>query len=355
MRTHGTYLAGIGVFLPPAHGIEPAVEQGLITRAAADGIGVSGVAVAGPVSSPEMALSAAEEALKSSGLSAEDIGLLLYTGVWHHGPDGWGPQYHLQRNLLGDDLLAVEVRHGCNGTFSALELAVPYLKADPRGRGALIVASDNFGTPLIDRWNPGDGLSYLGDAAGAVVLSTSAGFAELLSVCTATYSEMEEAHRSGEPLFPPGATTGTFLDFGARSARFQQQAIENGDWIQLLLGHQRHSLACMERALAEAGVTADDIARVLIHSMPRQAAASYLKILGYDLDRSTWDFARTVGHLGAGDHLAALHHLLAADRVAAGDHLLLCGYSPGVTYKTAVIRILDADPAWARKAAAGGL
>lgn len=355
MRTHGTFLTGIGVFLPTAHSIESAVEQGLVTQAAAENSGISGVAVAGRLSSPEMALSAAERALKSSGLSAEDIGLLLYAGVWHHGPDGWGPQYYLQRNLLGDDLLAVELRHGCNGAFSALELAVPYLKAVPQIRGALIAASDNFGTPLINRWTPGDGLSYLGDAASAVVLSTSAGFAELLSVCTATYSQMEEAHRSGEPLFPPGVTTGTTLDFGARSERFQRQAIEGGDWIRLLLGHQRRSVECTKQALAEADVAAGNIAHVLIHSMPRQAAASYLKILGFGLDQSTWDFGRTVGHLGASDHLAALHHLLSTNRVTAGDHLLLCGFSPGVTYKAAVIRIVGANPTRDRKAVAGGL
>lgn len=341
MRTSGTYMAGIGVFRPGIESVDAAVRQGLVSKDAADASGITGVTVAGEVSPAEIALIAAQQALKSSGLSADDIGLLLYTGVWHQGPDGWGPQYYLQRHLLGDDLLAVELRHGCNGTFSALELAVPYLKCAPHVGGALITASDNFGTPLIDRWNPGEGLAYLGDGAGAVVLSTSPGFAELLSICTTTFSGMEEVHRAGDPLFPPGATTGTFLDYGARAARFQQRATEDGTWVQLLLGHQKHNVECVGQALHEAGVDARDIKTVVIHSMPRQAAASYLRILGFSLERSTWEFSRTTGHLGSGDHIAALYHLLATGKVGPGDNLLLCGSSPGVTYKAAVIRILD--------------
>ncbi|MET7765553.1 ketoacyl-ACP synthase III family protein [Streptomyces sp. NPDC005393] len=355
MRIRDIYLAGIGVFLPTAQSIGSAVEQGLVPAGTAAEYGLSGVAVAGRTAAPEMALAAAQEALKSSGASAEDIGLLLYTGVWHQGPDGWGPQAYLQRHLLGDDLLAMEVRNGCNGTFGALELAAGYLKAFPHVPAALVTASDNFGTPLIDRWNPGDGVAYLGDGASAVVVSTTPGLAEMRSLCTATFSAMEEAHRGGEPLFPPGATTATALDYGARGAAFQRAAEEDGSWVRLLLGHQRHNVVCTEQALEEAGVTADDITHVLIHGMPRRAAASYLKILGFPLERSTWDFSRTVGHLGASDHMAALHHLLATERLHAGDHVLLCGFSPGVTYKAAVVRVLGTDPTRKREAQASGV
>lgn len=330
MRVRDIYLAGLGVFLPEARGVPPGPASGF-----------TAVAVAGELSAPEMALLAAGKALKSSGLTAEEIGLLLYATVWHQGPDGWGAQYYLQRHLLGDDLLAVEIRHGCNGVFSALELAVPYLLAGPDGRAALIAAADNFGTPLIDRWDQGDGIACLGDAATAVVVSTSHGWARLLSICTDSFSQMEEAHRAGTPLFPPAATTGTPLNYGARADLFQQNATRENQWLPFLLGHQKRNLECVARALDEAGVAADEITRVLIHGTPRQAATAYLKILGFPLEKSSWEFNRTVGHLGASDHLAALHHLLSTGEIQPGDHLLLCGFSPGLTYKAAVVHVLD--------------
>jgi clorobiocin biosynthesis protein CloN2 len=337
----GVYLAGIGAHVPDAVSIHSAVEQGLVDGAVAARSGLSSVAVAGDMPPAEMAVLAATEAIKDSGLSGGDIGLLLYAGVWHQGPDGWGPQYLVQRQLLGDDLLAVEVRQGCNGFFSALELAVPYINASADGRAALIVSSDNFGTPLMNRWQLGDGLAYLGDGASAVVLSRTPGPVELLSLRSASYSEMEQAHRSGVPSFPPGATIGTTVDFRARAESFRDAAISGGWWIRFLEGHNARITQCADRALEEAGVARKDIKYVLTHGMPRQSAVSYLRLLGFSLERSSWEFNRIVGHLGASDHIAALRHLRAEGALEAGDHVLLSGYSPGLTYKSAVLRVND--------------
>lgn len=338
-RVEGVHLAGIGAFVPDAVSVPSAVRRGLVDEAVAKRSGLSGVAVAGEVSSAEMAVLAARDALKDSAVGGDGIGLLLYTGVWHQGPDGWGPQHYVQRELLGDDLLAVEVKQGCNGFFSALELAVPYLASRGDDRAALIVSSDNFGTPLMNRWQLGDGLAYLGDGASAVVLSRSPGRVELRSLCSASFSEMEHAHRSGVPLFPPGATAGTAVDFRARSEAFRDAAISGGWWIRFLEGHNARITHCADRALEDAGVERKDIKYVLTHGMPRQSAVSYLRLLGLPLERSSWEFNRTVGHLGASDHFAALNHLLTEGALEDGDHVLLSGYAPGLTYKTAVLRI----------------
>jgi 3-oxoacyl-[acyl-carrier-protein] synthase-3/clorobiocin biosynthesis protein CloN2 len=339
MRVAGTYLAGIGAFVPDVVSIESAVRHGLVEEDSAVRSGITGVAVADGMSAPEMAVRAAAEAIKDAGLSGANIGLLLYAGVWHQGPDGWGPQYLVQRELLGDDVLAVEVRHGCNGFFSAIELAVPHVRSAADGRAALIVSSDNFGTPLMNRWQLGDGLAYLGDGAGAVVLSRAPGSVELLSLSSASFTEMERAHRSGLPLFPPGATAGTAVDFRARAESFRESAISGRWWMRFLEGHNARITRCADRALEEAGVTREDITLVLTHAMPRQSAASYLRLLGFPLERSAWEVSRAMGHLAASDHIIALRSLLADGALAAGDHVFLSGYSPGLTYKSAVLRI----------------
>ncbi|MEV4148819.1 ketoacyl-ACP synthase III family protein [Amycolatopsis sp. NPDC049691] len=346
-RVDGIHLAGIGTFVPDAVSVRSAARRGLVDEETSARSGISGVAVAGDLPATEMAVRAGAEAIKNSGLAGADIRLLLYAGVWHQGPDGWGPQYFVQRELLGDDVLAVEVRQGCNGFFTALELAVPYLAAAPEGTAALIVASDNFGTPLIDRWQLGDGLAYLGDGASAVTVSRAPGPVQLRSLCSASYSEMEGAHRSGLPLFPPGVTVGTSVDFRSRAESFRDAAISGGWWMRFLAGHNARITQCANRALEEAGVARADVKYVLTHGMPRQSAISYLRLLGFPFERSTWDFARTIGHLGASDHFVALHHLLTEGALGAGDHVLLSGYSPGLTYKSAVLRITADAPATA--------
>ena len=49
------------------------------------------------------------------------------------------------------------------------------LRASPDRLAALVVASDNFGTRLFRRWEPGGGFTLMGDGASAVVLTGSPG------------------------------------------------------------------------------------------------------------------------------------------------------------------------------------
>lgn len=346
MRVRDVFLTGIGLYLPETvESIESAVAAGLFPADEVEARGYTGALVAGDTPPPEMALRAARDALKNSGVSAQDLAALLYTGVWHQGPDGWGPQFYLQRHLLGDDLLAVEIRHGCNGTFSGIELAVGILRAEPERRAAIVTATDNFGTPLYRRWDSGAQNSVMGDGASAVVLTKDSGFAQLLSICTTSYSELEEADRAGEPLFPPGITEGRVLDYKVRYAAYGRKLIAENVGPELLVVHAQRATGCLNSALEEAEVTAADIKRVIVHNVGQGDVATYLDTLGFPIEKSTRDYGAGIGHIGASDHMISLHHLLTTGQLEVGDYVLLAGMSPGVTYKAAVVQILDI-PSW---------
>jgi 3-oxoacyl-[acyl-carrier-protein] synthase-3/clorobiocin biosynthesis protein CloN2 len=336
------YVKGTGVYLPERVPIEHAVAQG---RYPADDVelhGLAGAAVAGGMSAPEMALQAAQEAVKRCDQRPEDVDLLLYADSWHQGPDGWQPQYYLQRHLLGGDLLAVEVRQGCNGMFGALELGAAYLTGGT-ARSALLVAADNFGTPLMDRWRMGPGY-IAGDGASAVVLSAEPSFAALLAVRSVAVPEAEEMHRGDEPLFPPGATTGRPLDFGVRNADFKRRSLAGGGTAALVRIHQQ-TLEVVERTLAEAAVDLGDITRVAYMNYSREIVEQRcMAALGLPMSMSTWDFGREIGHLGASDQIVAFDHLLTTGELEPGDHMLMLGVGPGVTLSCAVVRVLRPAP-----------
>jgi clorobiocin biosynthesis protein CloN2 len=345
LAADSSWLVGIGTYVPPVREIsliETASGGAAGGRGGADR--VARVAVAGAMSAPDMALHAARRAFASSVARPDDVSLLIYVDVWHQGPDGWGPHSYLQRHLGLDHALAIELRAGCTGVFSALELAISHLQQRSPTDAALIVSSDNFGTKLVDRWCMGPFQGAVGDGAAAILLSRRQGFARVLSIAGTTFSEMEAAHREGEPLFPPAVTEGRDMDLGSRAARFQARAMAQGQWMNLLLGHRDRGIGVVEEALADAGADRRDISRVLIHSMPEPTAATYLESLGYGLDQSSWSFAETLGHVGASDHVLALHHLLAAGELVPADRVLLTGFSPGIAYKAMVLEIADAQP-----------
>src|SRR5690349_3934955 len=144
MRMTDMFIGGLGSYIPPAVTVESAVEQGLYSAEEIELHEYGGAAVAGDTSAPEMALRAAQIAVKRAGQAPGELDLLLYADTWHQGPDGWPPPSHLQRHLVGG-VPALEVRQGCNGMFGALELAVGHLRAEPERTSALLVASDNYG------------------------------------------------------------------------------------------------------------------------------------------------------------------------------------------------------------------
>jgi 3-oxoacyl-[acyl-carrier-protein] synthase-3 len=343
VTTDDIYLKAIGTYVPEPTSVEHAVAAGWYPADEVELHELAGVAIAGDVPAPEMALRAAQEAFKRCGHPPGELELLLYADSWHQGPDGWQPQYYLQDRLVGGDALAVEVRQGCNGMLSGLELAAAFLRGTP-AQHALVVAADNFGTPLMDRWRMGPG--YLaGDGAAAVLLSTEPGFARLLAARSLAVPEAEGMHRGGEPLFPPGATVGRPLDFAGRNAHFRRRVIADGTGTGALVRIHRRTLETVDATLSAAGITLADVSRVAYMNYSREIVEQRcMAALGLDPKLSTWDFGRTIGHLGASDQIVSLDHLVATNALRPGDHMLLLGVGPGVTISCAVVQLVHPAP-----------
>lgn len=344
MKLADVYLSGIGTYVPSTTGVEVAIEQGWMTAEDAETSGLTGAACAGETPAPDMALWAGQEAVAHAGVDPEALDVLLYADNYHSGPDGWFPQFWLQRHLVGGDLLAAQLRQGCNGMFGALELASTYLIA--RGGGtAMTVASDNSTSPLVNRWRCLRPDFVIGDGATAVVLNTTSGFARLKSASSITVPELEGMHRGDEPMFPPGATIGRFMDFAERIDFF---GFENRDTMLhsgLNLLKTRSEL--IDRVLAEAGIGIDGVSRIAYnHGSRKYVEDGLLAMLGIPLEKSNWEFGRGLGHLGASDQVASLAHMLGTGQLAPGDHVLMVGIAPGVSVAGAVVEILDV-PEWA--------
>jgi 3-oxoacyl-[acyl-carrier-protein] synthase III len=347
MRTSGTYLRSIGVHLPVVVSIGAAIEQGRYPADEADQFQLGGAAVAGDVPAPELGLRAARQALeRSGGLMPADLDLLLYADVWHQGPEGWQPQYYLQQHLTGGDVLAIELRHGCCGLFSALTMAASYLRAEPARRAALLVGADNHSTPLVDRWRMFAG-TVMGDGACALLVTTDGGFAEVLAVNLTTVCEAEPVSGGGVPMFPPDATVGRPLDFVARNREFRERLLDQGG-TGALLGIGKKLVELVDQTLAEAGIALSDVARVAFpHGRRDELGGGALSWLGLEIADTTWEFGASIGHLGVSDQFVALDHLLASRALAPGDHVLLIGLGAGISLSCAALRILDLPPEYA--------
>ncbi|MBP0456398.1 ketoacyl-ACP synthase III family protein [Streptomyces montanisoli] len=335
-------ISGLGSFLPERVPIGWAVERDLIDRTAAEEYGITSVTVAGETPAPELAVRACRQALERAGRQGESLSLLLYVSVWYQGPHGWCPQYYVQRHTGASRATAAEVRQGCMGMFSALELAASHLMAAPDHEAALITSGDNFTSPLLERWRFSPHF-VMGDAGSAVVLSRREGFARLKSINAVTLPEYETMHRGPEPLYPPGATLPGKLDFGNSKDRWLGGPHRDPLGPLKLVAAQDE---LVERTLDEAGITMDDISRVAYANGSRERVEDRAMVpLGLPMSYSTWEQGRTVGHIGASDQVVALEQLLESGSLQRGDHFLMLGVGPGLNIACAVIEILE-NPHW---------
>lgn len=349
MRFRDLYIAGMGACLPERVTTERAVAEGWYDADEAASLGWVSVTVAGETPAPDMAVQAALDAMSVSGHEARDVAVLMHATCNHQGPDMWSPQHYVLRHTVGGTIPAIEVRQGCNGFLAAMELAGYYLDASPDRAAALITSADNWGDPLVDRWRATPG-GLFGDAATAVVLSHRSGFARLVNVCTTSLPELEELNRGGEPLFPPGCTTGVRVDLRERAATYKggQDMVHAGR----LMGETQRTL--IMSTLEEAGLKPGDITRVAHQFVgERGVLQRLLEPFGEDAaDRGVWDFGRSTGHTGANDQTSGLFHLLTTGQLAAGDHVMLLGAGAGIAFSCAVVEILDV-PSWAREPSSG--
>ncbi|MFD0690628.1 ketoacyl-ACP synthase III family protein [Actinomadura fibrosa] len=344
MRCDGLFLAGLAHRLPDAVDVDGAVAGGRYDPADRRADAYVSVTVAAAEAPPEMAAAAARSALGRARARPSDVALLLHASAWFQGVDYWPAASYVHREVLGDagrHAPALDVQQMCAGAMGALELAASYLAADASRASALVTTADRFADPGFDRWR-GDvrGIVY-GDGAAAALIGRT-GFARLLSVATVADTALEGMYRGDEPFAPaPGRT----VDVRSRRDAFAPVAKRLAGGVA---GRTASGLSeAVGRALDEAGLKLGDVARFVFPNVGLHVLRTrYAEPLGLDVERTTWDWGRRTGHVGAADQLTGLTHLVETGEVAPGDRVLLVGIGAGFAWTCAAAEITEI-PDWA--------
>ncbi|WP_262391696.1 ketoacyl-ACP synthase III family protein [Nocardiopsis sp. CNR-923] len=391
MRYARMYVAGTGRWLPPTVRVEDAVRDGRCRSSDVWRTGIESVCVSEDASGPEMAARAAREALARAGVDHAD--LVLHASTYHQGHDMWAPASYVQRAALGEggspgsgaagdiphrsvpggSVLpargsgprghagsgtgpervgrtadgsggrgtaehgpAFEVRQLSNGGLAALELAAGYLSAGGGRSTALLTTGDRFCPPGFDRWVTDPGTIY-GDGGTALVLSNRRGFARLISLVTASDPGLEGMQRGRRPFGAAPLEHGTPVDVDAARRGFVADHGLDAVLERIDAGQE----AALDRALSEADLKIEDVARFVLPNLGlARMRAHFLHRFEIDPERTTWEWGRRIGHLGAGDQFAGLHHLVASGGLLPGERCVLVGVGAGFTWSVAVVELL---------------
>jgi 3-oxoacyl-[acyl-carrier-protein] synthase III len=345
MRCEGLFVAGIAHWLPAMMPVAEAVAAGVYDAEEQARNGYASVTVAGADDAPPvMAVRAARAALDRAAVMAEDISLLLHASFWYQGIDFWSAAPYIHHAVLPGNrhAPAIDISQMSNGSLGAVELAASYLAADPARRAALVTVADRFQLPGFDRWRSDVAGIVYGDGAAAAVLSRDGGFARLLAIATVVDTRLESLYRGSQRFGAMSGAAGWPVDNRAR-----RRAHVQGSGHETVVEQTTNGLTeAVSRATQEAGVERAGIARFVFPSVGLAGLSSrYLEPLGLDLAKTTWEWGRRTGHVGAADQISGLTELVDRGALRPGERAMLIGIGAGFSWTCAVVEI-ERKPAW---------
>jgi 3-oxoacyl-[acyl-carrier-protein] synthase-3 len=279
-----------------------------------------------------MAAAAGRAALDMAGDRLGSVRAVFHSYVDYQGARYWQAAPHVALHTVGASVPSFDVVQECNGAMGSIELGRRFITGPDDA--VLVTRGDRFDNPWISRWY-GD-QSVLADGGSALVLSGSGGFARVSSLVTVADNSLEaeargDRFRSGADLSP--------VDFDEMRKRFHASSVpmlEHYTRMQDLIQQ------CIDTVLGEAGISTSELAYVIpVVTTKWRVEVQMDRFLGLPIERSTWDFGRTTGHVGTGDQIIGLHHLITEKKVRPGDRVLLLGGGTGFTLTAALVEILE--------------
>lgn len=272
----------------------------------------------------DLALMASNEALKSAGLKARKLDLIVVATI---SSDMLLPSTAciLQYRIGAKKAAAFDVNAACSGFIYALSIADAYIRAGIYRR-VLVVGSEVLSR--ITDWTDRSTCVLLGDGAGAVVLEATDGDRGILSVkLNADGSMWDLLH------IPAG---------GSRRPATEKTVKEGLHYIKMR-GNETFKVAVrtLEKlvlsTLKEHNLKPEDISLLIPHQANLRIISATAKRLGLGLEKVMINLDR-YGNTSAASIPIALDEAVRSGRVRKGDYIILEAFGGGLTWASALIK-----------------
>jgi 3-oxoacyl-[acyl-carrier-protein] synthase-3 len=321
-------IAGIGCAVPQQRltnfDLEKLVEtsdEWIVTRT-----GIRERRILRPDEDPaQLGIAAARQAIESAGLAPSDIDFLITaTNVSEMLVPGSSPficeGLKIKREIPFFDLIA-----GCTGFVYALKVAADLVTS--RSYQNILVVGMEALSRFTD-WQDRSTCVLFGDGAGAAVVRTMSQGRGILASCLA-------ADSSKWGLL--------YIEAGGIKTPASSQTVQNRQHFLRMEGGGvfKSAVQMMEettaKALAEAGLTKDDVDWVVPHQANLRIITSFAKRFGISMDRVIVNIDRYANTSTASIPIA-LTEAVSDGRIKPGDIVVLNAFGAGVTYGAIVLR-----------------
>ena len=258
-------------------------------------------------STRELGVLAATEAMKNAGVSPSDIDVLILATTT---PERVAPATApMIANDLGMNCMAMDLTAACSGFMYGVRTAQGLLETG--AKRILLIGSEHL-SGWVD-WSDRNTAVLLGDGGGAAVLEYDENVNEILSFVLGSDGA------SADILTAPHE--GFFYMDGPEVFRRAVRVVVDS----------------AEKAMALAGVTADQISLVVPHQANIRIIQAVCQRLGIDMERAVITLDR-YGNTSSASIPLAYYDALKNGRVKSGEYALMTGFGAGMTWASAVMK-----------------
>lgn len=273
-----------------------------------------------------LSVEAAEKALKSAGISVEEIDIIVAATVT---PDKFFPNLscEVQSALGAKNAVAFDLSAACSGFIFALDTVTMYLQ-NGMYKNALIIGAETL-SKIMD-WNDRSTCVLFGDGAGAaVVCAEESDVADAPRGVLAMEMGSDGAkgmvlNCSNRPVSNPFVQNDTALDYtsmnGQEVYKFAVRTVPEA----------------IERVLEKAGLKVEDIDLFLLHQANYRIIEGVSKRLKQPMEKFPTNL-QEYGNISAASVAILLDNVNNHGMIKSGSKIVLAGFGAGLTWGATVL------------------
>lgn len=274
----------------------------------------------------DLAYHAAVDCLKKSGLTPDDIDLILVATMT---PDHFAPSTAcIVQNRLNCQAAALDINAACSGFIYGLITASQFVKTGCYRR-ILLIGAETMARTV----NPKDikTVPLFGDAAGAIIVGPSEDGDQDCGILA--FELGSDGSQGGLLLIPSGAfREPVTVDRVKEGRQFLHM-----DGRPVFKWAVRQVAQATRNVVADSGLQLEDIDAFIFHQANIRILDAAVSDLGIDQDK-VFTNLHNYGNTSAGSVPLAVDEAISVGLIKPGSKTVLCGFGAGLTWGAAVFQ-----------------
>lgn len=282
-----------------------------------------------------MGVKSAKIALERAEIKPEDVDAIYYTGVMS--------DYilcqaaaEIQHQLGAINAYVTSFEQFCCSSLAAIECAYYKLKGDKNIKNILIVSSDIFESPGVNRWTAASS-NFYGDGSSAAVLKRSdKGFIIKDTNCRAdgSFNKLWRVPVGGlkEPITDLDILKNEFrFDCKKTAAEYLQDTKGTKYLYNVMIENNKKVFI---ELLDRNNLSIEDIDKLIVYNVGNKMLRLVLKSLKYSKSKTSCYLAMEYGHMGSTDLIFNLDHMLDDKKFSNGNIVAFFGAAGGLSWRS---------------------